>query len=52
MQRSGADAELFVLNESGVHKRLAGKRYFITKRFSDQPQRMLKELLDKTDNGE
>lgn len=42
------DADIFVLNEMGIQKTPYERteHYFITKRFLDQPQRMLKELLE------
>lgn len=41
-------ADIFVLDETGIVKTPYERteHYFITKRFLDQPQRMLKELLD------
>ncbi|MBC5648858.1 AAA family ATPase [Christensenella tenuis] len=42
------DADIFVLDETGIQKTPYERteHYFITKRFLDQPQRMLEELLD------
>jgi len=46
------DADIFVLGEEGIKKTPyeQTEHYFITKRFLDQPQRMLKELFE--DEGE
>lgn len=43
------NADVFVLNEDGIERTPyeQTEHYFITKRFLDQPERMLKELVDE-----